>query len=80
MKVQFTTESGSTYILDSEAMTWSRLDGVTKIRTTGGKFLGWPEVKVGKPVNIVGPALTPGADCRLITTSPVRFTSELAES
>lgn len=83
MKIQFTTESGSTYIIDNEAMTWERVipgPGSVNVRTKGGPLYLSPSAVIGYPCIIVGPPLTEGADFRYIQTTPVTSITELKDN
>jgi hypothetical protein len=77
MIIKFKTESGAEYTLNEEVGTWIR-GGDTKynIRTTDGVMTSHSNVKIGEPVEILGPPLTEGTDIRLITTTPVAEISE----
>jgi hypothetical protein len=80
MKMLFETESGSKYILDRDTMTWARPqagEGSVYVRTTSGPLTNWPEITVGKPVQMFGPSLTPGGSFRWIYTTPVVSKTEL---
>lgn len=89
MKVMVKTESGSTYLLDDERMTWSRLrerpyEGFYEgwkdtVRTQEGPLNAWPSIMVGEPLNLIGPPLSEGTNVRLISTSPVVEISEINE-
>lgn len=77
-KIQFRTESGSTYELEGErdGGTWSRLEHSaesTEIRTKDGRydtFHPYP-ILIGHSVSIICPKFVPNADIRLIHTSAV---------
>lgn len=74
MKLTVKTQSGSTYILDSEAMTWERVvagDGSNYVRTSGGQLTTWPTVVVGRRADLYGPPLDPTKDVRWTSTSEV---------
>ena len=76
MKIRFTTKTGSTYLLDDRAMTWTReATSATSGQIRGeqtGKLLAWPErIEVGYSCRMVCPAYAPEADWREIITSPV---------
>lgn len=78
MELRVETESGSIYILNQANMTWERVkyiqqnaDPFFPVRTAGGELTTWPEVEVGKELELVGPPLNPAATFRYIKTSPV---------
>jgi len=80
MKVIIETESGSTYHLDSQAMTWEKVkyipraatpDDPEPVRTGQGKLIEWPRFEVRQPLILLGPSLTPGGDYRQILTTLV---------
>lgn len=74
MKVRFTTKTGSTYELDTEAMTWKRLDKTVKsgtIRNEGGQLVEWPTVQVGSSVRMFDTAVRPGYAQHAVETSEV---------
>ena len=75
MKLKVTTQSGSTYLLDKETMTWKRENPDTKIRTEEGTLLAWPDPKKGKGMNLFCPGLLFGT--RLIYTSDVTSIEEV---
>lgn len=84
MIIEVTTENHSLYRLDKEAMTWERAiagqpDNLFPVRTTSGKLLQWPKIKVGEPMQMIGPALNPLADIRVIETSRVMQIEEVYE-
>ena len=78
-KVDLETDSGSTYHLDKEAMTWEKTTAnpiatalaPQPVRTSGGRLLQWPVFEIGKEVSLVGPPLNEAADYRIITTTRI---------
>ncbi len=76
LKVRFTTETGSTYLLDDREMTWTReATSPDSGRIRGeqtGKLLEWPKrIEVGYSCRMVCPAFTQAADWREIITSHI---------
>lgn len=69
--IQFRTESGSVYSLDSQRMTWEREPNANSplVRQDYGDLLVWPEVHIGQGVDMYGTGLTFGV--RVMRTSPV---------
>ena len=70
------TESGSSYVLERDTMTWGRFRGTpdreslfAPVRTKEGKMLKFPEVKVGESMTILCPPLVEGTIGRMISTS-----------
>lgn len=86
MELRITTESGSIYFLNKNAMTWDRIlasphsDPTSPVRTRGGPLLEWPQVVVGQPVDIMGPPIQTGATFRLVRTSPVTKVEEISSN
>jgi hypothetical protein len=72
-RVRFRTETGSTYVIDPDALTWSRTPTLASgiIRTEGGQVTSVQIPGVGQRAVIVGPPVRPGSDLRVIITSPV---------
>lgn len=80
MKLEVKTKTGSTYILDREAMTWERTvagAGSNGVRTKGGPLLFWPVIEVGEGVEMFGPPLDTTQDVRLVYTSDVSSWKEI---
>jgi hypothetical protein len=84
MKIRFSTEHGSVYELDGEALTWKQLeagqdrDSAFGLRSLSGPIFEMPVVNIGERVNILAPAFIPGATARLISTSSC-LTKEVVE-
>lgn len=71
-----TTETGSIYIINTEAKTWHKermplFEGMMPLRSQSGIFTGISQIEVGKPINMTGKPLDKRATFRLITTSHV---------
>lgn len=74
MKTTVRTTTGSTYVLDKNDLTWTRLfksPASGQMRTETGKLDHWPNVKVGESLVMIGPALNPHSGGRMIITSKV---------
>ena len=68
------TQTGSIYQIDTEAMTWTRLESTEhsgRLRTDGGALSCEPEIKLGERMIILGPPITPWTYGRIILTTPV---------
>ena len=76
-RIRYRTTTGSVYELvrDERGMWWRRLSATMAsgpLRGSGAWPLhGWPEVTIGAPVQLVGPPYVPGADVRVVYTTPV---------
>lgn len=84
MIIQVKTQSGSTYLLNKDATTWERTvnppaDKISAfpLRTQGGPIDEWPEITVGRGLQLYGPPITPGMAGRLVYTSDVVSFEEL---
>jgi hypothetical protein len=69
-----TTESGSIYEIDTDLMTWIRLQMSKQsgyIRSKSGTFLELKTLGIGKRMTIVCPPFIEGMSGRLIITSPL---------
>ena len=69
-----TTESGSIYIIDTEAQTWRKermplVEGNQPLRSQSGVYKKITPIRVGLPIAMTGKPLDNRADFRLITTS-----------
>lgn len=77
-KFHVLTETGSEYVLDRAARTWTRIaegDRSGEVRTGGtGEYWGFTVTDRG--LVILGPPVDPGQDYREIRTSPVSETWE----
>jgi len=73
MRTKFKTETGSIYLVDTDAMTWERLSntGVSPIRTETGPLTEVPELVVGRSAELIGPPFVPNAVARAIITSRI---------
>jgi len=72
------TETGSVYLLNRSRMSWRRASSSKyPIRTDNGSLLEWPSIEVGKPLILIGPPLTEGADVRVISTSLITEIKEV---
>ncbi len=71
--MRFTTETGSVYTLDRDAMSWTRTRTYHsgKIRQEFGTLLVWPEVEIGKTVYLCDSKVLPGCSHHYVFTSPV---------
>jgi hypothetical protein len=69
------TASGSRYRIDPLARTWARLGHDPRsdaLRSEGGPLLGLADAPtVGEPAVLVCPPHVPGADVRVVVTTPV---------
>lgn len=84
MIIEVTTENHSLYRLDKEAMTWERAiagppNKYFPVRTASGKLLQWPTIKLGQPMQMIGPPLNPLASIRVLETSRVIQIEEVYE-
>lgn len=76
-RIRYRTTTGSVYELvrDERGMWWRRLSATMAsgpLRGSGAWPLrAWPEVVIGAPVQLVGPPYVPGADVRVVYTTPV---------
>jgi hypothetical protein len=72
-RLRLKTETGSTYEIDLDALTWSRTptpaSGV--LRTERGQVTSVQIPGIGEPAVILGPPITADSDFRLIVTSHV---------
>ena len=73
MRLRITTETGSTYLLDSTTMRWERIptERSGKIRTESGEIRSWPVVEIGAPLVVMTNPVEEGVEGRYIRTSPV---------
>ena len=74
MIVQFRTQNGTIYELDSKQMTWRKvkltnLSGET--RANSGKLLSWPIIEIGKEALLHDSEVLPGCTEHYIQTSEV---------
>lgn len=56
MKVRIHTESGSTYVLDKDAMTWQkrRWDySVHRCQVEEGQLYAWPDIALDRPLIMI---------------------------
>lgn len=68
------TQSGSTYLIDVENMTWERTEHAPEskyVRTGGGKLWSMPHIQKEHPMVLLGPPIDGDMDIRVITTTPV---------
>lgn len=73
MRLRVSTVSGSLYILDSDAMTWSRINKrpITGYDSNGGALAVWPTVAVGQRMEFTAIDPSDADDPTPITTSMV---------
>jgi hypothetical protein len=72
-RVRLRTETGSTYMIDMHALTWSRTPSLASgiLRTGSGQVDSVQIPGIREPAVIVGPPVNPDPDFRVIITSSV---------
>ena len=77
---RFTTETGSVYEINRDAMTWrrvSRTDKSGEIRNEGGTLVDFETVRIGEPAFLQDTNVRPGHVAHFVETSRVVAISEI---
>lgn len=77
---RFTTESGTVYEINRDAMTWTRIQSTPrsgKTRRDDGKLVCVPEITVGHCALLQDNDIRPGCDTHFVMTTPVVSVSEI---
>jgi len=74
MKIRFTTQSGTIYLIDDSDMSWQRESKTHHsgpIRADHGTLLTWPNIQIGQDAHLNDSKVLPGLTHHFVVTTKV---------